>query len=74
MTSAMMDELLKLAAEKGIKNTEALSTRAKNNIKTLFKAYVGRNIFDDAGFYPIYQDIDPILLKAIALMKEKSNS
>ncbi len=71
MTSAMMDELLKLAAEKGIKNTEPLTARAKTNIKTLFKSYVGRNIFDDAGFYPIYQDIDPILLKAIALMKEQ---
>jgi len=28
------------------------------------KAYIARNVFDDAGFYPVYQRIDPMMDKA----------
>ncbi|MCD6596478.1 MAG: S41 family peptidase [Bacteroidales bacterium] len=34
-------------------------------ISTQIKAYIGRNILDNAGFYPIWKDIDQTLLKAI---------
>jgi carboxyl-terminal processing protease len=74
MTDQMLKELYQLAEEKGISKPVIISTESKKYIRTLFKAYVGRNILDDAGFYPIYQEIDPILLKAINYLKEQPKS
>jgi len=34
-------------------------------IKTQIKAYIARNILGEEGFYPIIQQIDKTLLKAI---------
>ena len=65
MTDQQLQELYKMAADKGISQPAVVSPEARRHIRTLFKAYVGRNILDDAGFYPVFQDIDPILLKAI---------
>jgi hypothetical protein len=33
------------------------------------KAYIARNVFDDAGFYPVYQRIDPMMDKAFETLK-----
>jgi carboxyl-terminal processing protease len=74
MTDQMLKELYQLAEEKGINKPAAISSDSKKYIRTLFKAYVGRNILDDAGFYPIYQEIDPILLKAISYLKDQPKS
>lgn len=71
MDEGLFNELLALAAEKGITKPTRISQQSRRHIKTLFKAYVGRNILDDAGFYPIYQEIDPVLLKAIELASGK---
>lgn len=67
MTDTQFAELLRLAAGKGIERPQSISSESRRHIRTLFKAYVGRNILDDAGFYPIFQEIDPILLRAIKL-------
>jgi carboxyl-terminal processing protease len=39
-------------------------------IKTLLKAYIARNIIGEEGFYPIIQEIDKTLLKAIEISKQ----
>ena len=39
-------------------------------IKTQLKAYIARNVIDNEGFYPIIQEIDNTLLKAIELFEE----
>ena len=36
----------------------------------MLKAFIGRNIFDDAGFYPIYLENDKAYLKAKETLKE----
>ncbi len=74
MTDAMLAELYKLADDKGISKPAIVSTESRRHIKTLFKAYVARNILDDAGFYPVYQEIDPILLKAISHSKSTAKN
>lgn len=40
---------------------------SENIIKTQLKAYIARNIIDNEGFYPIIQQIDNTLLKAIEM-------
>jgi carboxyl-terminal processing protease len=39
-------------------------------IKTLLKAYIGRNLFDDAGFYPIYHEVDKVFLIALDTIRK----
>ena len=39
-------------------------------IKTQIKAYIARNILGEEGFYPILQEIDKTLLKAIEISKQ----
>lgn len=63
------DNLLKLATEKGVTGDKKGIKGSSNHIKVLLKAYIARNVFEDEGFFPIYQQIDPILLKAIDFLK-----
>lgn len=39
-------------------------------IKTQVKAYIARNIIDNEGFYPIIQELDNVLIKAIDEIKK----
>jgi len=70
VTEKIMADLLKLAADRGVTADKEALKGSRDRISTLFKAYVGRNIFDDEGFYPIYQQIDPVLLRAISYLDE----
>jgi carboxyl-terminal processing protease len=69
-TDKMYDELAAFAAEKGITGNLEEKALARQKVGILFKAYVGRNIYDEAGFYPIYRAIDNVLQKAIITLKE----
>ena len=64
-TDAMFDELLSRGKKLGIEGTDIEKKVARREASILFKAYVARNIFDDEGFYPLYQEMDDILQRAI---------
>ncbi len=62
-------EFLKYSEEKGITpNTADLKT-SEELIKVQIKAYIGRNTIDNEGFYPIIQEIDNTLLKALEVIE-----
>jgi len=65
MNDATYDSLVNYAKEKGVKASPEKIKISKNKIKTLFKAYVGRNILDEKGFYPIYHQIDTTFKRAV---------
>ena len=65
MTDKEYDSLVSFAQEKGIKSTPEKIEASKNKIKTLFKAYVGRNLLEEKGFYPIYHQIDTTFKRAV---------
>ena len=69
VTDAMFDELVQLAAEKGIKGTDEQRQVARRESDILLKAYIARNLFDEEGFYPIYAPMDEVLQRAIAELK-----
>lgn len=69
-TDAIYEELAAFAAEKGIIGNRKEKKLAHEKIGILFKAYVGRNIYDEAGFYPIYRDIDNVLQQAIKALRK----
>ncbi len=71
MTDAVYDSLVKFAQEKGIKSTPDKIKVSKDKIKTLFKAYVGRNILDEKGFYPIYLPTDTTFKRAVKAIEDR---
>lgn len=68
-TDAMFNKLVRLGEDKSVKGTAEQKKAVRNKTAILFKAYVARNIFDDEGFYPIYEEIDPVLQRAIEELK-----
>lgn len=73
VTPNMLEALYRQAMEKGITANTKTQKNSANRVSTLLKAYIGRNLFDDEGFYPIYQHIDEVLQQALKhLDKTKS--
>ncbi len=71
MTDKAYRDLVAFAQSKGISESPRKVKLSENRIKILFKAYVGRNILDEKGFYPIYHEIDPIFKKAVQVMEHR---
>lgn len=68
ITDAMFNELIQLADKKGIKGNDEEKKVARKESNILMKAYIGRNLFDDEGFYPIYEEMDEVLQKALEVL------
>jgi len=65
MSNKTYKELVAYAEEKGIEETPEQVAISRDKINTLFKAYVGRNILDEKGFYPIFHKIDTTFNRAV---------
>lgn len=59
------DKLIKYAEEKGVKASREEIADSRDRIEILIKAYIGQNVYNDAGFYPIYHQIDHVFQKAM---------
>jgi carboxyl-terminal processing protease len=71
MSEKEYHDLVAYAQSKGIKDTPRKVKVSEDRIKILFKAFVGRNILDEKGFYPIYHKIDPVFKKAVQVMNHR---
>lgn len=69
-TQPLLYSFTDFAAEKGIKKRPMLINISGKLIENQLQAYIVRNFFDDAGFYPIFQKDDVTLLRAIKELKE----
>lgn len=72
ITSVVFSEFLEFAADKGVKQDDEGILMNEDRIKTLLKANIARNLFDDAGFYPIYLTIDNVFIEAVAELNKKN--
>jgi carboxyl-terminal processing protease len=67
---ALLDQFVQFASVNGIKkDDEGLKTSGKI-IHTQIKAYIARNILDNKGFYPIWENIDTTLKYAIEYLNK----
>ncbi|MBN2637506.1 MAG: S41 family peptidase [Bacteroidales bacterium] len=71
MTDAEYKKLVAYAASKGIHMSPEKVKVSQKKISVLFKAYVGRNILNEKGFYPIYHEIDHMFKKAVNIMNKR---
>lgn len=63
----MLQLFVSYAAGKEVKPDNAGLKESGNIINTQLKAFIARNIMGEEGFYPIFQQIDKTLLKAIEI-------
>jgi carboxyl-terminal processing protease len=68
ITPVILNEFEDFLIQQGIETGNNDFQSSSNQIETMLKAYIGRNIFDNAGFYPIYLKIDPVFNAAINLL------
>jgi len=59
------DQFIQYTLKKGVKPKNEQVIISKKLINTQLMAFIARNIIDEAGFYPIIEDIDYTLKKAI---------
>jgi len=69
ISESLYNEFIREAGNKGVKRQGRDLTKSDRYIKTMLKAYIGRNLLDNDGFYPILNTIDPGFLKAVEMMK-----
>jgi len=61
-------EFMRFASDKGVKPDKELSYSQKKELRVFLKAFIGRYLFDDKGFYPIYHQIDEPFQKALEII------
>jgi len=72
VSEGMYSEFLAYALKKGLKHEGLNLSESDARTKVLIKAYIGRNVLDNEGFYPILNSIDPGFLKAVGVIKNQS--
>jgi len=70
VSDKMLNDLVATANANGLKFNQKEFNRSKRLLKQLTKAYIARGIWDNDGFYPIFNEQDEIFKEAIQLMDE----
>jgi len=70
ISSVLFNEFIYYATDHGMEKDDDGIQYAEERIKIMLKAYIGRNIYDNEGFYPIFLSIDDSFNKAISLLIE----
>jgi carboxyl-terminal processing protease len=66
----LLDQFTRYASGNGVKtDPEGLKTSGRI-IHTQIKAYIARNILDNRGFYPIWEEIDTTLKYAVKFLEK----
>lgn len=70
VSDKMLDDLVLVAETNKLKFNEKEFKRSNKIIRLLVKAYIARGVWENGGFYPIFNEQDEIYQKAITLMSE----
>jgi len=70
VTGAIFGDFVQYADKKGVKHDGKDLSKSDRFVKTMLKAYIGRNMLDNNGFFPVLNTIDPGFLKAIEILQK----
>ncbi len=74
ITNVLFDEFIAFGEKNGVTKDKEGIEHAKTKIKTLLMAYIGRNLYDNEGFYPIYLSIDDTFNAAISSFSKTNDT
>jgi len=70
VSEAMLAEIIKNAKENKVPFDKTQYEASKEHLKMYVKAFIGRRMWDNEGFYPVINQKNEILLKAVTLFDE----
>jgi len=65
VTDKMLKDVVDLATRSGVKYKESEFNKSKSMLRNNIKAYIGRSVWGNNGFYPIINETDEIFLSAL---------
>jgi carboxyl-terminal processing protease len=68
-SQAILYEIVRYAEKNGIKRRSNLIARSSNQILITAYAFILNNFFGDEAFYPVYMSNDPVVKKAIEVIR-----
>ncbi|MBI9034532.1 MAG: S41 family peptidase [Bacteroidales bacterium] len=68
VTKKVFNEFVAFASVKGVEGDSKQIKRDQAKLEVLIKAFIGRNLYDDKAFYPIYHKIDKGIEKALEVL------
>ena len=72
VTPEVYNEFIQVAEKSGVKHEGKNLEKSDLKVKLLIKAYIGRNILDDNGFFPLLNSDDPAFLKAVEVIRKSA--
>ncbi|TVQ11024.1 MAG: S41 family peptidase [Bacteroidetes bacterium] len=69
VSNAIINAFIEFGKENGVEYNESEFIAAKGLIESQIKAYIGRNIFGNDGFYPVINQNDPAVTRAKEIFK-----
>ena len=70
VSDGLYQEMISYADENGVSRGNGNWASSDERAKVMLKAYIGRNILDNDGFFPLLNSINPVFLKAVDVLKE----
>jgi carboxyl-terminal processing protease len=68
--AGILQRFVAFAAQNGVKEKPNQIRTSRKLLNTQLIAYIARNFIDNKGFYPIMEDIDNTLLKAVEVLEK----
>lgn len=69
VTQDLFNDLIRFASDQGIEYDREGIEFNRRSIQIMLKAYIGRNLFDNEGFYPVFHQWDDIFQEAVKFLK-----
>ncbi len=73
LNNLIYNEFQDYISKNGISLDKNSSPEEINKLKILLKANIGRTLFNDEGFYPVYHQVDDAFQKAMEIISEKQS-
>lgn len=71
VTPGMLDELYELAAADGVERNDEQAVQSEPLFSMIIKALIGRDVYDSATYFKVYNLQDPIFKEAYRLIKSE---
>ena len=65
ISDIMFNDFMDFAENKDVEKDHIGIETSGLKIRNLMKAYIGRNIYNNAGFYPVFNEKDPVFIRAV---------
>ena len=70
VSDEQLNEIVQSAKENGVIFNGESFDRSKERLRLLTKAYIGRSVWENKGFYPIINQQNEIFIRALDLFDE----